>query len=79
MMALSCHSDVIFDTDLSLALLFSIDRERIIHLLALKPYKKPEIVVRLITDGISEKEKLKIPVALKEVKLHLFSFFRLYT
>lgn len=42
-------------------------RERIIHLLALKPYKKPEIVVRLITDGISEKEKLKIPVALKEV------------
>ncbi|KAM9385913.1 RNA polymerase II elongation factor ELL isoform 2-T2 [Pholidichthys leucotaenia] len=32
-------------------------RERLIHLLALKPYKKPELILRLQKDGLSQLDK----------------------
>eukprot|EP00058_Branchiostoma_floridae_P016030 XP_002601518.1 hypothetical protein BRAFLDRAFT_95758 [Branchiostoma floridae] len=40
-------------------------RERVIHLLAMKPYKKPELILRLNKDGISDKTLL--PDILKEI------------
>ncbi|XP_019614539.1 PREDICTED: RNA polymerase II elongation factor ELL-like [Branchiostoma belcheri] len=40
-------------------------RERVVHLLAMKPYKKPELILRLNKDGISDKTSL--PDILKEI------------
>lgn len=42
-------------------------RERIIHLLALRPYKKPELLARLLRDGIKEKEKKGISAILCQI------------
>ncbi|XP_078600111.1 RNA polymerase II elongation factor ELL-like isoform X2 [Branchiostoma floridae x Branchiostoma japonicum] len=42
-----------------------VNRERVIHLLAMKPYKKPELILRLNKDGISDKTLL--PDILKEI------------
>lgn len=42
-------------------------RDRLIHLLALKPYKKPELYARLQNEGIREREKASISVILKEI------------
>lgn len=42
-------------------------RERVIHLLALKPYKKPEILARLHRDGINQKDKNSLGVLLQQV------------
>lgn len=32
-------------------------RERLTHLLALKPYRKPELILRLQKDGLSQQDK----------------------
>jgi len=42
-------------------------RERLIHLLAVRPYKKPELLLRITKDGIKEKEKKNITNMLKSI------------
>ncbi|KAK3097795.1 hypothetical protein FSP39_013244 [Pinctada imbricata] len=42
-------------------------RDRIIHLLVLNSYKKPEIYVKLNKDGLDDEDKLKFESTLKEV------------
>ncbi|CAH2297055.1 RNA polymerase II elongation factor ELL2 [Pelobates cultripes] len=42
-------------------------RERVIHLLALKPYKKPEILARLHRDGVNQKDKNSLSIILPQV------------
>lgn len=44
-------------------------RERVIHLLALKPYKKPEILARLHKDGVNLKDKNSLGVILPQVRM----------
>lgn len=42
-------------------------RERLIHLLALKPYKKPELILRLQKDGLSPTDKDSLDSHLQQV------------
>ncbi|PVD20075.1 hypothetical protein C0Q70_20569 [Pomacea canaliculata] len=42
-------------------------RDRIIHILALRPYKKPELLARLMKDGIREKDKNSLGPILQQV------------
>ncbi|EEB10116.1 conserved hypothetical protein [Pediculus humanus corporis] len=42
-------------------------RERVIHLLALRPYKKPELCDRMSRDGLSEKDRKLLPQVLSQV------------
>ncbi|XP_039615312.1 RNA polymerase II elongation factor ELL2 isoform X1 [Polypterus senegalus] len=42
-------------------------RERVIHLLALKPFKKPELLARLQKDGVSQKDKNSLGPILQQV------------
>ncbi|XP_067872079.1 RNA polymerase II elongation factor ELL [Heterodontus francisci] len=42
-------------------------RDRVIHLLALKPYKKPELILRLQKDGISQQDKDSLENLLQQV------------
>lgn len=42
-------------------------RERIIHLLAIRPYKKPELLARLMKDGIKEKDRKSLSSILTQV------------
>nr|XP_033771385.1 RNA polymerase II elongation factor ELL2 isoform X3 [Geotrypetes seraphini] len=42
-------------------------RERVIHLLALKPYKKPELLARLQKDGVNQKDKNSLGAILQQV------------
>uniref|UniRef100_A0A3Q0S603 Elongation factor RNA polymerase II n=1 Tax=Amphilophus citrinellus TaxID=61819 RepID=A0A3Q0S603_AMPCI len=42
-------------------------RERLIHLLALKPYKKPELILRLQKDGLSQLDKDSLDSYLQQV------------
>jgi len=42
-------------------------RERLIHLLAVRPYKKPELLLRMYKDGVKEKDKKNIGLILREV------------
>lgn len=42
-------------------------RERVTHLLALKPYKKPELLLRLQKDGLKANDKDELDAVLKEV------------
>lgn len=42
-------------------------RERLIHLLAVKPYRKPELLQRINRDGIKEKDRKNISLLLREV------------
>ncbi|NWW91316.1 ELL2 factor, partial [Rhynochetos jubatus] len=42
-------------------------RDRVIHLLALKSYKKPELLVRLLRDGIRQKDKDCLGSVLQQV------------
>ncbi|XP_069783936.1 RNA polymerase II elongation factor ELL isoform X2 [Narcine bancroftii] len=42
-------------------------RDRVIHLLALKPYKKPELIVRLQKDGVSQQDKDSLENLLQQV------------
>ena len=43
-------------------------RERVIHLLALKPYKKPELLLWLERERASPKDKADLSAVLEEVK-----------
>lgn len=47
-------------------------RDRVIHLLALKPYKKPELILRLQKDGLSLSDKDSLDSLLQQVALGLF-------
>ncbi|XP_072516723.1 RNA polymerase II elongation factor ELL [Salminus brasiliensis] len=42
-------------------------RERLVHLLALKPYRKPELLVRLTKDGLSIQDKDTLDSLLQQV------------
>ncbi|XP_072450551.1 RNA polymerase II elongation factor ELL [Chiloscyllium punctatum] len=42
-------------------------RDRVIHLLALKPYKKPELILRLQKDGITQQDKDSLENLLQQV------------
>ncbi|XP_056615128.1 RNA polymerase II elongation factor ELL isoform X2 [Triplophysa dalaica] len=42
-------------------------RERLVHLLALKPYRKPELLVRLIKDGLPPQDKEMLDSLLQQV------------
>ncbi|KAM9262976.1 RNA polymerase II elongation factor ELL2 isoform 2-T4 [Morus bassanus] len=42
-------------------------RDRVIHLLALRSYKKPELLVRLQRDGVSQKDKNSLGTILHQV------------
>ncbi|XP_043920395.1 RNA polymerase II elongation factor ELL2 [Protopterus annectens] len=42
-------------------------RDRVIHLLVLKPYKKPELLARLQRDGVNQKDKNSLGVVLQQV------------
>ncbi|XP_078054650.1 RNA polymerase II elongation factor ELL isoform X1 [Mustelus asterias] len=42
-------------------------RDRVIHLLALKPYKKPELILRLQKDGITQQDKDSLENLLHQV------------
>ncbi|XP_051979685.1 RNA polymerase II elongation factor ELL-like [Xyrauchen texanus] len=42
-------------------------RERLVHLLALKPYRKPELLVRLTKDGLSSQDKEMLDSLLQQV------------
>ncbi|KAM8961429.1 RNA polymerase II elongation factor ELL2 [Pelodytes ibericus] len=42
-------------------------RERVMHLLALKPYKKPELLARLHKDGVNQKDKNSLGITLQQV------------
>uniref|UniRef100_A0A3B4DB08 OCEL domain-containing protein n=1 Tax=Pygocentrus nattereri TaxID=42514 RepID=A0A3B4DB08_PYGNA len=42
-------------------------RERLLHLLALKPYRKPELLVRLTKDGLSVQDKDTLDSLLQQV------------
>ncbi|CAN8029394.1 unnamed protein product [Ixodes persulcatus] len=42
-------------------------RERVIHLLALRPYKKPELLARLMKEGIKEQDRKGLTAVLGQV------------
>ncbi|NXD30241.1 ELL2 factor, partial [Spelaeornis formosus] len=42
-------------------------RDRVIHLLALRPYKKPELLARLERDGVMQKDKGTLGKTLQQV------------
>ncbi|KAK4815559.1 hypothetical protein QYF61_003651 [Mycteria americana] len=42
-------------------------RDRVIHLLALKSYKKPELLARLHRDGVNQKDKNSLGIILQQV------------
>ncbi|NXX96531.1 ELL2 factor, partial [Centropus bengalensis] len=44
-------------------------KDRVIHLLALKSYKKPELLVRLQRDGVNQKDKNSLGVILQQVAI----------
>ncbi|GFU23024.1 RNA polymerase II elongation factor ELL2 [Trichonephila clavipes] len=44
-------------------------RDRIIHILALRPYKKPELLLRLKKEGILEKDKNNLTAVLAQVSV----------
>lgn len=43
-------------------------RDRVIHLLALKAYKKPELLARLQKDGVNQKDKNSLGAILQQVR-----------
>nr|XP_033810878.1 LOW QUALITY PROTEIN: RNA polymerase II elongation factor ELL [Geotrypetes seraphini] len=42
-------------------------KDRIVHLLALKPYKKPELILRLQKDGLSQQDKDTLDIHLQQM------------
>lgn len=44
-------------------------RDRVKHLLALRPYKRPELILRLQNDGLTAAESDTLDSVLMEVKL----------
>lgn len=49
-------------------------RDRVTHLLALRPYKRPELIVRLQSDGLTAGDKDTLDSVLTEVTLSDLSF-----
>lgn len=47
-------------------------RERLLHLLALKPYKKPELILRLQKDGLQQSDKDCLNSLLQQVLCPLY-------
>lgn len=43
-------------------------KDRVIHLLALKNYKKPELLARLQRDGVNQKDKNSLATVLRQVR-----------
>lgn len=43
-------------------------RDRVIHLLALKSYKKPELLARLQRDSVNQKDKNSLGTILQQVR-----------
>ncbi|OXB75705.1 UNVERIFIED_CONTAM: hypothetical protein H355_016222 [Colinus virginianus] len=57
-------------------------RDRVIHLLALKAYKKPELLARLQRDGVNLKDRNSLTAVLQQVRSWfpaLFFFFFFYS
>lgn len=52
-------------------------RDRIIHLLAIRPYKKPELIIRLRKDGIRDKDKDSLGSILSQVAISKDNSFML--
>lgn len=52
-------------------------RDRVIHLLALKTYKKPELLARLQRDGVNLKDRNSLTAILQQVRSWLPAFFLL--
>lgn len=52
-------------------------RERLVHLLALKPYRKSELLVRLTKDGLSPQDKDTLDSLLQQVMAALQTLFLL--
>lgn len=50
-------------------------RERLTHLLALRPYKRPDLMLRLQKDGLSEEGKDMLDAILMEVIFLLFYMY----
>lgn len=57
-------------------------KDRVMHLLALKPYKKPELLLRLQKDGLSPQDKdsldsllqqVNSDIVMKRLRVHLWS------
>ena len=48
-------------------------RERLTHLLALKPYRKPELILRLQKDGLSQVDKDALDSHLQQVGITQFA------
>lgn len=44
-------------------------KDRVVHLLALKPYKKPELILRLQKDGLSQQDKDLLDSLLQQVSV----------
>lgn len=51
-------------------------RERIIHLLALKPYRKPELLLWLERERAGPNDKAKLGAILEEVRMCTQEHFR---
>lgn len=49
-------------------------RERVMHLLALRPYRRPELILRLQKDGLTAGDKNMLDSVLMEVFLFLFLY-----
>lgn len=49
-------------------------RERVMHLLALRPYKRPELILRLQKDGLTAGDKNVLDSVLMEVFLSVFLY-----
>lgn len=52
-------------------------RERVIHLLAVRPYKKPELISRLTKDGVKGKERNALTTILQQVAVMTDNQYRL--
>lgn len=53
-------------------------RDRVIHLLALKTYKKPELLARLQRDGVNLKDRNSLTAVLQQVRSWLPAFFFIF-
>lgn len=52
-------------------------RDRVIHLLALKTYKKPELLARLLKDGVSQKDRNSLAAILQQVRMSYFTLLHI--
>lgn len=77
----ACNSPMenipICDNDPRLIWYFRSYRERLIHMLAVRPLKKPEILARLIKEGVKESEKKGMTALLSQITTLKDSTFHL--